>query len=151
MLVFLIFTVAILLALESNLQVFSQFMKQPDIVFLPTCIVFVLLSMFAKLYFLNHFRRDQAILLFVAMIGVFVPLLWLVSPDWDNPHVYPIANYVGLPIAVLAVPVASFFSCVATNEKPLLSVRDLAELLFIPIWFVGWIIFESFVLGWVWI
>ena len=151
MLVAIVSAAAILAAFEANFHAFSAILGNPATIFFPACITLVLTLFWAKHYLLNRHTRIHATVTFSLLIAFFIPVLWLVSPDWNNPHVYPIANYVGLPIAVLTVPAASFYSYVFANDKPTYSIRDVAELILVPVWFVIWMFVELFVFGWVWI
>ena len=126
------------------------------LVFLPPPLVFaplLVLSLFgAKLLLLHNFTKVIASLLFVMLVAASIPLLWALSPDWNNPHVLPIANYVGTPIAILTIPVVSFVIDVASCAKPRVSARTVVELLVgVPVWFFFWLFLELLLLDWIWI
>ena len=96
-----------------------------------------------------------AVTFFVFAVAACVPMIWALSPDWDNPNVFPIAVYVGSPVATLSVPVVSFFidwtGRVDTTPANRL-IRYLIEwFVAVPLWSVAWIFFEFYVLGWIWI
>ncbi|MBI1853427.1 MAG: hypothetical protein HYR85_24065 [Planctomycetes bacterium] len=103
------------------------------------------------------FRRTHSTIVrpacFVAAIAAAVPVTWLISPDWHNRHVTPIANWVGDPIALLAVPVAAFVIALVrgrVGSSPWL-FRLLSEVCFVGAWMWAWTFFEFCVLHWVWI
>ena len=111
----------------------------------------VAVAMIGKNYTLAKYDRKQAIPRFVIFILAFVLLLWVLVPDPRSPHVRPAVKYIGLPVALFGVPVISFLSYVLRNEKRTsFSIQDVAEILFVPIWFVFCyaVIFE---LNWIWI
>lgn len=99
-------------------------------------------------------RRDAATI-FALAVCVCVPITWALSPDWGNRHVSPIANFIGIPIATLAVPVVSFFVDLAGPENTSPEKRLIRYLLewfvAVPLWFLTWVIIEVFILGWVFI
>ena len=126
------------------------------LVFLPPPLVFaplLVLSLFGtKLFLLHNFTKVIASLLFVTLVAASIPLLWALSPDWNNPHVLPIANYVGTPIEILTIPVVSFVIDVASCAKPRVSARTVVELLVgVPAWFFFWLFLELLLLNWIWI
>ena len=91
-----------------------------------------------------------------AVAGAFCfPLTWALSPDWNNRQVHPAAILGGSPIATLFVPYVSFRIDLARRS----SGKDggwywrvpLELLVGVPAWFVFWVYFEVFVLGWAWI
>lgn len=88
-------------------------------------------------------------------VAVIIPLTWVTSPDWNNPHVYRIGIWIGDPIAVLAVPTVSFFFDYFKGDyylRGFQTVRFLLEILVgVPVWFIIWVYIQCFLLGWVWI
>jgi hypothetical protein len=79
-------------------------------------------------------------------------MAWTISPDWNNPHVKPIANYVGTPIVLLVIPAVSFVIDIVSQTRRSRATRTLVELFVgVPAWFFCWIVIEFTVLGWVWI
>ena len=110
----------------------------------------------AKYLGLSRFSRFGAIAFFGLAVIAAVPVTWVLSPDWDNPHVLPIANVVGMPILLLTVPIASFVFDLRTKKitdrfKPARWRLPLELFVAVPIWFAIWIFFEIAVLSWVWI
>jgi hypothetical protein len=85
-----------------------------------------------------------------------LPYIWfLVVLDWQNPFVYRVSCWVYDPIAIWAVPTASFAWDVTrrtpwTCEAYLL--RTVVEIaVVIPAWLVFWVFVSFFVLGGGWI
>jgi hypothetical protein len=95
-----------------------------------------------------------AVLYFVLALGLAVPVTWAFDPDWDNPHVKPIAIWVGTPVALLTVPACSFaldLAALSGAGRPRSWWWAVPELLIaVPAWLFGWTAFSVFVLGWVW-
>ena len=91
---------------------------------------------------------------FFLAIALAVPMTWLTSPDWNNPHVYHIAIWVGDPIAVLAVPCASFLFDYFRGRRDMghWPIRVPVEIFVgVPAWVYTWTMIQVFVFGWVWI
>ncbi|CAN5150515.1 hypothetical protein BH11PLA2_BH11PLA2_39960 [soil metagenome] len=116
------------------------------------CYILVFYLYVIKYAFLRHRRNLMTVAVFGTGIAICIPVLWLLSPDWNNPGVLLIGNYVGIPIAILTVPVLSFVvdllrgSNFQTEEY---RWRVPVEfLIVIPGWFMFWIVFEFQVLGW---
>ena len=85
-------------------------------------------------------------------LAVAVPVTWLISPDWNNGCVHPIANWVGTPVAVLAVPCLSFLVDFAAQHRNMRwwPIRVPCEVLVLaPLWLIAWVQIEYQLLGWV--
>lgn len=92
--------------------------------------------------------------MFLVAVAAAIPITWWLSPDWGNRHVFPIANFVGTPMLLLTVPVASFLLDLQ-EEHPAAGWKRLVRngiewFVAIPIWFFVWISVELS-LGWLWI
>ena len=96
----------------------------------------------------------SAALTFAAAASLCVPITWFFG-DWRSANVYPIGNYIGIPIIMLTVPTASFFfdlSRRASGKQGGWYWRVPIEVLVgIPLWGQCWVLFEFWVLGWIWI
>ena len=115
----------------------------------------VVLLYVAKETALRSDDRAGATRVFAVIAVICVPITWAASPDWDNQHVYRIAIFVGSPIHTLTVPCVSFAidSARSSNRRPDEWIWRIPLELFVavPMWFVFWVYFEFFVLGWIWI
>jgi len=115
--------------------------------------ILLVVSLFVtKRYLFQRFSTRRAAILFVAVFFGAIPLTWVISPDWNNPSVAPIANWVGSPIILLTVPAVSFLIDIASASSHHSMLRNVFELgVGVPLWGVSWILFEFTVLGWGWI
>ena len=106
----------------------------------------------AKFYLLRTFTRRRAAFCFVVLLLLAIPVAWAISPDWNNPSVAKMSNWIGTPIALLTIPVISLLIDLSspTEHQPL--PRNAIELLVgVPMWFFCWLFVEFAILGWVWI
>jgi len=87
-------------------------------------------------------------------VALMVPITWLIAADWDNPHVFRIAIWIGDPIGVLAVPCVSFLVDFLRGRRDMgqWQVRVPLEMLVLaPVWFYLWMWIQFLCLGWVWV
>jgi hypothetical protein len=100
-------------------------------------------------------RPSIAILWFVLLLALAVPVTWAADTDWNNPHVYQVGIWVGTPVAFLAVPAASFAAdlwTLARRGRPRSAWWYLPEVLIVfPVWVYYWAFFSFYILGWGWI
>ena len=116
----------------------------------------VIFSLYGLKVLLFRFVRPSGMLLgcYSLALALAVPITWLASSDWHNPHVYRIGIWIGDPIAVLAIPCASFLfdflrGCRDMKHWP---IRCIVEIfIVVPAWVYVWIMIQVFVFGWVWI
>ena len=113
----------------------------------------IIVALFAaKSFLLRSLPRRFAAFSFSSLLLLAVPVAWAISPDWHNPSVAPIANWIGTPVLLLAVPAMSFLIDAAMTAETNSLLRNVAEVLIgVPVWFVCWIFVEFAILGWVWI
>jgi hypothetical protein len=113
----------------------------------------LILSLYAvQALLFRHLRSGVAIFgAYCAAIALAVSVTWLTSPDWNNELALRISVWVGTPVALLSVPVASFLFNLLSGHRGLRFwyIRIPIEvLLLVPIWFALWFhIMLSF--GWV--
>ena len=95
------------------------------------------------------------VVMYMGLVCLIIPYLYICWEDWENPHVYFIGNWLGVPVAVLVVPTASFaVDVLSPNIKSIrwLIGRSALELLVgIPVWSYFWIYFSFFILQFGWI
>jgi hypothetical protein len=122
----------------------------------PGAVALVLVLYMAKAVILDQRPRlSAACLWFIPLLALAVPVTWAIDPDWNNPNLYPIAHWVGTPIAILAVPAVSFFidlwvlSDGGRQRSPWWVLPEL--FVACPAWFFFWLLFSFWVLGWGWI
>ncbi len=114
----------------------------------------LVLALYGAKAFLLHSRRSPSVVLasFLGGILAAVPIAWLISPDWHNPSVREVANWVGTPLLLLAVPTASFlydYCRRRASAAPGGWRRTLIEVFIgVPAWGVLWVCIEIFVLRW---
>lgn len=99
-------------------------------------------------------NRRRMVLLFTLGACMAVPVIWLVSPDWNNQRMIPLAKWAVGPIAVLTVPCVSFFIDLLRNRYDMICwyVRIPLEVLIgVPLWVYTWAQICFFVLGWIWV
>jgi hypothetical protein len=116
----------------------------------------VVISLYAIKFFLIRkvSNRNVITALFGCSIILVLPVIWFFSPDWNNPHVLRISNWLGTPIIVLGIPCVSFLLDLFRHNQNLRPtyVRFAIEIIFgVPLWAYVWILIELFVLGWIWI
>jgi hypothetical protein len=92
---------------------------------------------------------------FVLLVIASLPYIWfLLSPDWNNPHVSRFSCWVHDPVGFWFIPTVSFVfdtSKMRTPQTRRYSLRSFIEwLLFIP-WIFVWGFVSFFVLGGGWI
>jgi hypothetical protein len=99
--------------------------------------------------------RWQAVGWYALLVACSLPYIWfLVVLDWQNPFVFPVSCWVYDPIAIWAVPTASFvydltrWTRISSGEY---LARSLVEIIVIPIWLHIWIFASFFFLGGGWI
>ncbi|MFT3880906.1 MAG: hypothetical protein QM703_14740 [Gemmatales bacterium] len=114
----------------------------------------ILFLYLAKAVVLRYVRESAfALVAFVYLAALCVPIAWALSPDWKNRSILPIANYVGTPIIIMTVPCLSFL--IDLSRRPKDTAKEwywripLEVVVFVPLWFYFWVFFEV-VLGWVW-
>jgi hypothetical protein len=95
------------------------------------------------------------VLWFAPFLALAVPVTWALDPDWNNPHWYPVASWVGTPVILLTVPAVSFALDLWTLTR-LGRIRSawwipLELLIVLPAWTVFWVFFSFYVLEWGWI
>lgn len=114
----------------------------------------MVLALYAAKALLLHSSRSPSMVLasFLGAILAAVPLAWLISPDWHNPNVREIANWVGTPLILLTVPTASFLYDYCRRHARAASGwwrRTLVEVFIgVPAWGMLWVSIEIFVLRW---
>src|SRR5262249_39021675 len=91
---------------------------------------------------------------YLLLLASLVPAVWLlVVWDWDNHAVAPVANWVGIPVALLLVPTAAAWHDVATATRLTptgYAARSLLEVLvLVPVWGCIWVALEFLLLSWV--
>ena len=112
----------------------------------------LILSLYAAKALVFRYLRPGAVMLaaYCAAIALAVAVTWLCSPDWHNELVRRIAVWVGTPVAVLSVPLASFLFDFISGRRNmrLWHVRIPLEIfLLVPLWFVLWL-YIIVSLGW---
>lgn len=114
----------------------------------------LVLDLYGTKVFLFHFIRSRGVLLasFLVITMAAVPVAWLISPDWQNPNVREIANWIGTPLILLTVPTISFlydYYRGAANLGSAWYCRSLVEVFIgVPAWGLLWVALEIFVLRW---
>ena len=104
--------------------------------------------------FLRHNHRIYFCTIpYCAATDLAVAVTWITSPDWENDFVLRISVWVGDPVAVLSVPVASFlFDFIsARRSMRLWYIRIPIEVaLLVPLWFGLWIyiMLSGMAIGW---
>jgi hypothetical protein len=116
----------------------------------------LIITLYGLKALLFRFLCSSSLLLGCFFLGValLVPVTWVISPDWNNQHVDRIAIWVGDPIALLAVPCASFLFDYHRGRRDMRywPVRVPIEVFVaVPAWAFIWAMIECFVLDWVWI
>jgi hypothetical protein len=129
-------------------------MSERNLVTFAGCIALIV-ALYGTKELALRLSRPWAAALFSAAAAAAVPVTWALDPDWNNPHVLPIAIYVGTPLTVLAVPVASFLFDLTRRPVwpcwPQVVIRTALELtLLLPACFVASLCLQL-ELGWVWI
>jgi hypothetical protein len=114
----------------------------------------VVISLYAIRIFLYRKVSDRKLIiaLFCCSIILVLPVIWFFSPDWNNPDVLRISNWVGTPIIVLGVPYISFLVDIFRFNQKLRPayVRFAIEIFVgVPLWAYVWVLIELFILGWI--
>ena len=104
----------------------------------------------AKALLLRAVRsRSIRIASFLLVTMACVPLAWLISPDWHNPNVREIANWIGTPLVIITVPTVSFLYDYHRRATAIDYGRAVVEaFIAVPIWALLWFAMEVFVLRW---
>lgn len=99
--------------------------------------------------------KVTALFAFALLVCFLLPYIYLHWEEWDNPHVVFMGNWLGMPIALLAVPTVSFLNdLLASRPRKCwwLVLRSCLELFVAtPLWGLCWIYFSFFSLGFGWI
>ncbi|MCK5306784.1 MAG: hypothetical protein KAJ66_06580 [Candidatus Omnitrophica bacterium] len=101
-------------------------------------------------------RPSIAIVLFFCTIMVAVPYIYLRVVDWTETfNVDPLGHWIGTPVMMLFIPVATFIYDLSTKKriKPkMLALRYIIEIAVFPIWAYFWILLiEGMLLDWWWL
>lgn len=113
----------------------------------------LILALYAIKFFALRLKQPgAAYVVFLSATAVAIPLSWWLSGDSNNPHVTPLGLYFGSPLAILVIPLASFFydrAALSAGDKVGWSSRTAIELLvLVPVWFLL-SVFAQFAIGWV--
>lgn len=119
----------------------------------------VLLVLIYILKFLLVVRRPRisiAITLFFCSLVVAVPYIYLRVVDWSETfNVDPLAHWIGAPIMILFIPVATFIYDLITKKRTrrkILALRYIVEIALFPAWAYFWIfVVEGMLLDWWWL
>ena len=119
--------------------------------FLLTLIVTIyVLKLLCLRFFRDSLRDYWSFIIFAAAL----PPIWFANPDWNNPHVFPIACWINDPVGILAIPAATHLWDLL-RSRPLsirrYTIRSGIEVLVFPFWFVAWYLFSFGFLhgGWI--
>ena len=124
----------------------------PPLIFFGCGGLIIVVLFIAKLYLVQTFTRRKAAFCFVTLLVVAIPLAWAISPDWNNPSVAQISNWIGTPIVLLTVPAVSLLIDLSSpKQHPTLPTNAIELLIGVPVWFFCWLFVEFAILGWVWI
>lgn len=81
-----------------------------------------------------------------------LPLIWFfLCLDWKNPHVFPVASWIGDPIGMWTIPTLTFLSD-RLGTPPTLRfycLRSCLEILLSPAWLFIWVWIQFLYFGWV--
>ena len=116
----------------------------------------LIIALYGYKALLFRFVRASGLLIGCFFLGaaLVVPITWLTSLDWNNEHIYRIAIWVGDPIAILAIPCASFLFDYFKGWRDMRywPIRVPVEVFVaVPVWVYVWTLIQCFILGWVWI
>jgi hypothetical protein len=110
-----------------------------------------------KWHLLTRCTRPSTALYFCLLcLIVSLPYIWfLCVSDWFNPFLYRASCWIGGPVAIWTVPVASFLVDLCCWGKPKRLNRYLIRsgieiFLGFPLWAFFWAMLSFFVLGWGW-
>ncbi len=124
---------------------------------IPTAGVLALIALLylAKAAVVRTRSARSAGLWLTPMLALAVPVTWACDPDWTKIYFYPQMHWIGMPIGVLAVPAASLLldlTHLRRTGRPRSAWWYFPELVLVfPAWYVGWVYFSFWVLGWGWI
>jgi hypothetical protein len=116
----------------------------------------VLVSFYATKLFITRriIAIDLRMLAFVVLLCFTLTYIYLYWTDWGNGLIFYIGNWLLVPVAVLAVPTATFFYDAKRETLPSVQrhlIRSAIELFVVtPIWYYVWG-FTALLLGLFWI
>jgi hypothetical protein len=131
----------------------NWFGQGPPVAFLFAVVILVLVCGLRYLITARSRSALDAWFWYLLLLAMTLPAVWLlVVFDWDNEAVAAIANWVGTPIMLLAVPTAFLcFDAATATRLPAgtYTLRCVVEvLLLVPLWAVVWAYTEFLLLGW---
>ena len=99
-------------------------------------------------------RKSLSVILYLLMILLVLPCVWINLGDWEEPNVAAITNWIGLPLVLFFIPTVTFIlDVLSATEKSVrhLILRSIVE---IAVLFTVWrYVFFTILLAldWVWL